>query len=281
MMKDLFTIGEMAELFNINIRTLRYYDDIGILRPETTNPETGYRYYSTRQFERMNTIKYLRVLGMPLKKIALFFENRDVETLRLLLLEQQQETSEKMEALRQIERKLESRLESLHDALTAPVEEIREIRFGERQIAFLEEEIPLGEDLEYPIRRLERTHMLESVMFLGKVGVSISAERLEKRQFGQFSGIFVFLEEGDGYHGKRRCLPAGDYITVRFRGTHEGGAEYYEQLLCYAAEKGYALAGDSVEVTLIDAGFTNNEGEYVTEIQLPVGKSAVLFESTS
>ena len=47
-MKELFTIGEMAELFQINIRTLRYYDDIGLLRPETVNPETGYRYYSTK-----------------------------------------------------------------------------------------------------------------------------------------------------------------------------------------------------------------------------------------
>lgn len=271
-MKDLFTIGEMAELFDINIRTLRYYDDIGILRPEEINPDTGYRYYSTRQFERLNTIKYLRVLGMPLKKISLFFDNRDVETLRLLLLEQQRDTREKIKALKQIERKLDSRLAALDDALTAPVEEIREVQYGERQIAFLEEEIRLGEDLEVPIRKLERTNMLEPVMFLGKVGVSISEENLKNRQFGQFSGIFVFLEAGDRYCGKRRSLPAGNYITVRFAGTHEDGAAYYETLMQYASGRGYALAGDSVEVTLIDAGFTNDAGKYVTEIQLPVYK---------
>ena len=51
-MKELFTIGEMAKLFGVNIRTLRYYDEIGILCPETTDPDSGYRYYSTRQFER-------------------------------------------------------------------------------------------------------------------------------------------------------------------------------------------------------------------------------------
>lgn len=271
-MKDLFTIGEMAELFDINIRTLRYYDDIGLLRPEEINPDTGYRYYSARQFERMNTIKYLRVLGMPLKKIARFFKNRDVDTLRLLLLEQQQDTREQMEKLRRIEKKLKLRLESLDDALTAPVDEIREIWYGERKIALLNEEIPLGGDLEYPIRRLERTNMLEPVMFLGKVGVSISAENLEKRQFDRFSGIFVFLEEGDGYCGRRQCLPAGNYITVRFSGTHEGGAAYYEKLLRYAADRGYVLAGNSVEVTLIDAGFTDDAAQHVTEIQLPVKK---------
>ena len=87
-MKELFTIGEMAKLFGVNIRTLRYYDEIGILCPETTDPDSGYRYYSTRQFERMNSIKYLRALDMPLKSIALFFEKRDVRSLQFLMEEE-------------------------------------------------------------------------------------------------------------------------------------------------------------------------------------------------
>ena len=64
----------MAKLFGVNIRTLRYYDEIGILCPETTDPDSGYRWYSTRQFERMNSIKYLRALDIPLKSIALFLK---------------------------------------------------------------------------------------------------------------------------------------------------------------------------------------------------------------
>ncbi len=57
-MQDLFTIGEMARLFEINIRTLRYYDDINLLKPEFIDSNSKYRYYSTKQFERLNTIKY-------------------------------------------------------------------------------------------------------------------------------------------------------------------------------------------------------------------------------
>ena len=72
-MKELFTIGEVAKLFDVNIRTLRYYDGIGLLKPERTDPESGYRYYSTRQFERLNTIKYLRALNMHIEKISDFF----------------------------------------------------------------------------------------------------------------------------------------------------------------------------------------------------------------
>ena len=48
--RNLFTIGEMGGLFRINIRTLRYYDEIGLLKPEVVDERTGYRYYSARQF---------------------------------------------------------------------------------------------------------------------------------------------------------------------------------------------------------------------------------------
>ena len=71
-MKDLFTIGETAALFKINIRTLRYYDKIGLLTPEKVDPDTGYRYYSTKQFERLNTILYLKALKCPLIKYPSF-----------------------------------------------------------------------------------------------------------------------------------------------------------------------------------------------------------------
>lgn len=115
-MKDLFTIGEMAKLFQMNIRTLRYYDEIGLVHPEETDERTGYRFYSTRQFERLNTIKYLRTLGMPLKKISLFFQNRDVQILEGLLREQQEEIQKQIEVLCQMERKLQYRLQDLKDA---------------------------------------------------------------------------------------------------------------------------------------------------------------------
>jgi DNA-binding transcriptional MerR regulator len=57
-MKEYFTIGEISKLFQVKIATLRYYDEIGLLRPEFTDEKTNYRYYSTQQFERLNSIKY-------------------------------------------------------------------------------------------------------------------------------------------------------------------------------------------------------------------------------
>ena len=81
-----FQIGEVARLFHISVSILRHYDKIGLLKPEYTDPETGYRYYSTRQFECLNTIRYLRALDMPLDQISTFLQNRNLDTIHNLLI---------------------------------------------------------------------------------------------------------------------------------------------------------------------------------------------------
>ena len=271
--KELFTIGEIGKLFHMNIRTLRYYDAAGLLKPEKTDPDTGYRYYSTKQFERLNTIKYLRALDMPIERIIRFFENKDTDTLMELLKEQQEEIRLHRERLDRIARKLERRIEQLNDALDSKLEEIRAVHLPRRQIAFLRREISLEEDLEYPLRELERRNDLNAVMFLGKVGVSVSREQLLRRQFDGFSEIFVVLEQEDGYEGAEEFLEESDYLLIRYSGTHKDAGTYYEKLLNYMEVHHLECCGDSVEITVIDSGFTNDTGKYITELQIPVKKT--------
>ena len=58
--------GEVSKLFHISVSSLRHYENVGLLLPEYTSPDTGYRYYGPEQFEVLNTIRYLRALDMPL-----------------------------------------------------------------------------------------------------------------------------------------------------------------------------------------------------------------------
>ncbi|MEY8337911.1 MerR family transcriptional regulator [Lachnospiraceae bacterium 62-35] len=269
-MKELFTVGEIGRLFDVNIRTLRYYDEIGLLPPEKVDEKTGYRYYSTKQFERLNTIKYLRALDMPLERIIRFFENKDTDTLMELLKEQQEETRILKSRLEKIEKKLKARIVQLSSAMDSRLNEIREIFIPERKIVFLRKEIPLEEDLEYPIRELEKQNHLSPVMFLGKVGVSISRKNVLSGMFHSFSGIFVFLEKEDEFEGKEECIPKGCYVIIRYSGTHREAEKYYVQLLEYIRQKGYECCGDSVEITLIDSGFTSDTDKFITELQLPI-----------
>ena len=70
----LFKIGEVAKMYHVSMGTLRHYEKEGLLTPEYTDENTGYRYYGVRQLEVLNTIGYLRVLDMPLRDQRLHSE---------------------------------------------------------------------------------------------------------------------------------------------------------------------------------------------------------------
>lgn len=268
-MKELFTIGEMARLFDTDVRTLRYYDEIGILRPEKVDGQNNYRYYSTVQFERMNTIKYLRALDMPLKKIECFLKNRDTDILMDLLREQHRATKCRMQELLRIQRKIENRMEQILDALESEVDTISVKKLPARRTAVLRKEIFPGDNLEVPIRQLERQQSLKAAVFLGKVGVSVAREDLLGGRYDRYSAIFVILEKEDQCDGQTAQLPAGEYLCVRFSGTHARSGIYYERLMAEMRAKGLLPAGDSVEITLVDSGMTADEEKFLTELQIP------------
>ncbi|QIB67874.1 MerR family transcriptional regulator [Aminipila butyrica] len=267
--RGLLTVGEMARLFHMNIRTLRYYDQLGILKPEYVNPETKYRYYSTNQFERMNTIKYLRALDVPLEKIASFFNEKDVNTMLSIFADQRERVLEKQRQLIQIERKLTNRMEQIQAALSAPYGQVTVKQLPQRELVLLEKDFTLADDLELLIRDLSRDHRLDEAIFLGKVGVSISQQDLEKNQIKRFSSIFLVLEAEDNFAESDGALPAASYATVQYQGTHQAAAPYYRLLLDYLAARGLKMTGDSVEITIIDWGMTNDSNKFVTELQIP------------
>lgn len=111
--KKLFLIGEVAKMFHISMGTLRHYEQAGLLTPEYTDPDTRYRYYGTRQFELLNTIRYLRVLDFPLAQIKTFLDNRDTDVIEEKLVHQKEVIARKQKELELISRKIDRRLEQL------------------------------------------------------------------------------------------------------------------------------------------------------------------------
>ena len=63
-------IGEFSTLTGISIHMLRNYDNIGLLKPEQVDYQTGYRFYGEKQIVQANRIQVLKSLGFGLKEIA-------------------------------------------------------------------------------------------------------------------------------------------------------------------------------------------------------------------
>ena len=66
----MYKIGEFSKITNIPISTLRYYDEIGVLKPDKINEESNYRYYTDVQVEEVKLINYLKSIGFSLNEIS-------------------------------------------------------------------------------------------------------------------------------------------------------------------------------------------------------------------
>src|SRR6476661_8840594 len=66
----MFRIGEFARMGQVSVRTLRHYDELGLLEPVEIDRFTGYRYYSTGQLPRLNRIVALKEVGLSLEQIG-------------------------------------------------------------------------------------------------------------------------------------------------------------------------------------------------------------------
>ncbi len=89
-------ISEFAKLTGVSVRTLHYYDEIGLLRPSYVDMQNGYRFYDKCCFERMQEILFYRELDFSLKEIELILTSPDYdkqsalkEQKRLLILKKE------------------------------------------------------------------------------------------------------------------------------------------------------------------------------------------------
>lgn len=66
----MFKIGEFSKLTQVSIRMLRYYEEMGLLKPDRVDDSTKYRFYSAAQIPTLNKITFLRDIGFSVSEIA-------------------------------------------------------------------------------------------------------------------------------------------------------------------------------------------------------------------
>ena len=103
-------IKEFAELTGVSVRTLHYYDEIGLLKPSEVDAQNGYRFYDENAFERMQEILFYRELDFSLKTIAEILSSPDYDKQqalsrqRKLLLAKKERLEQLIDALDSMEK---------------------------------------------------------------------------------------------------------------------------------------------------------------------------------
>lgn len=82
----MYKIGEFSVLTGSSVKTLRYYDQIGLLKPSSVDYYTNYRYYTNEQLQEFKKIEYLKKLGFTLEEIKL-----NLPSISIACLEQKKE----------------------------------------------------------------------------------------------------------------------------------------------------------------------------------------------
>src|SRR5512137_1427408 len=113
-----FTVSQLSGISGVSVRTLHYYDNIGLLAPDRTT-EAGYRLYGGNELKRLKEIKFLKEAGFGLREIA-----------RILALPEHDER-EALAGQRQLLLLQAERLQRLAEAIGRRLEGADEMNFSE------------------------------------------------------------------------------------------------------------------------------------------------------
>ncbi|GAC1431690.1 MAG: MerR family transcriptional regulator [Ktedonobacteraceae bacterium] len=118
-------IRDFAKLAEVSMTTLRYYDEIGLLKPIHVDPETSYRFYTIDQLPHLHRILAFKELGLGLTQIVeILDEGISPEALQGMLRLRQAQLQQHMQAEQEQLVRIEARLRSLEQGNCMPVYEV-------------------------------------------------------------------------------------------------------------------------------------------------------------
>ena len=262
----LYKIGMFAAMNHVTVKTLRFYEEQGLLLPALIQPENGYRCYTLSQMAVLHQITALKQAGFTLEEIVRINSGADEQA---VLRKKKAELLEKIaEITRQIAM-VDSYLSWKETWLSTPVliKTIPEIAVAYMRIR-----------LESYDGLFDR--MPEMGALMERAGCACAVPEYCFTAYPEpgyrDSDILVEICEAvakaKGEIGalKFKTLPAMQAACVYHRGSYRSFAESYEVVLRYIEENGYEIAGEIRESYIDGVWNRDDEREWLSEIQVPV-----------
>lgn len=273
----MFRIGEFSRIAQIPGSVLRYYDQIGLLKPAHIDQWTGYRYYSASQLPRLHRILALKELGLTLDQITqLVDEEISSQEMRGMLMlrkaQVEQTVHEEMMRLQQIE----ARLQFIEAPKKATFDIVLKNVPAQHYIS-VREVLP-NVDAALGIMRELFQFVPAQVNdnMLGHFTTVVHSETLESDRLDIELGAVLFnarkspVTLPNDRVLNATTLPAVDMMaTIVQVGGFENNCRTYGAIGLWVEENGYAIAGPGREV-LVKPPRIDQMDEMVTEIQFPV-----------
>ncbi|MBI5878262.1 MAG: MerR family transcriptional regulator [Chloroflexi bacterium] len=265
-------IGDFSKLSRVSVKTLRYYDEIGLLRPLQSDRFSGYRYYAVEQLRRLNRILALKDLGFALEQIAgLLDKDGSASELYRLLQAKRAELQAQIDEQQSRLVRIETRLRQIEQETAMPTYDVVVKTIEPQTVVYVHDTIPTYADLG---------------QLFGRVFAQLG--RLELKPVGAPVALYYDAEYRDhdvdveldipvnatsaAHETAIRQLPGGLMACLLHSGSYDAIGSAYTALMNWIESNGYRTVGPSREVYLRGPE-SGDASAYLTEVQLPVEKA--------
>lgn len=266
-MNKYFTIGEISKLFNIPVKTLRYYDDIGLFKPTLINQQNKYRYYSIDQFVIIDIIKNSKLMGMSLEEIKNVINHDSSIEDTLSIIDNQIDIFDlKISELLEIKNSMEKLRTTITDAMNSKSNEVFiEFNKERRYISYIYVSNNI-EEQEVNLRRaiLDVESKQREVYSIFGVGTLYEKYIVENNIVNMDIRYYI----DDKYDANNyNILPEGYYVSIIFDDNSYNKHKYYKKLADYIKNNSINVVGDFSETWIIPKSY---KGKEITLVKLEI-----------
>jgi DNA-binding transcriptional MerR regulator len=272
----MFSIGDFARIGGVSVRTLRYYEEAGLLQPAAVDPTTGYRSFSAYQLPRLHRIIALKDLGLSLRQLAPLLDELSAEQLRgMLLLKRAELRGQLAEDIARLGR-VEGRLRHIESEDQMPIDVVLKeipalraavIRCAQPDLDFYTM-VPVVEpafaELHQRLHDADVRTVGPSFVFYDAVSEDTLIPNVAVDVGNQPVPVDDLVTEV--------TLPAITAATTVHRGQpgHDVIGPLYAQLARWAEDHGYSVQGPGRDLFI--GPLEEGGSDFVTEHQLPIEK---------
>lgn len=269
----MFRIGEFSKMSKTTIKTLRYYDEEGLLEPETTDRFTGYRMYTTDQLIKLHKIQSLRQVGLTVMEVRSILEGSNAESiLRQRKTELIADIAESNEKLKRINFILQEQKGENFMNYQATVKELPGcVVYSKRMTvsdydAYFQVIPAIGQQLTEKYPDLKCT--VPAYCFI----IYLDGEYKEKDINVEFcEAVDSMRPDFDGIVFKQ--LEPATAVSVMHKGDYPDLGKAYAFAFKWIQENGYVVAGPPRESYIDGIWNKENKEDWLTELQVPILKA--------
>lgn len=220
------TVKDVSEITEVSIRTLRYYDEIGLLKP-TKLTEAGYRLYDNKALEKLQEIMFFRELEIPLMDIKKIMDNPNYDKEQALL------------AQKSLLEQKRNRLNGIIELITDVMKGVNTMSFG----AFSNEEIQ--KMANHTLECMPKETLDEQVQKYG------SMEKYKEHLVSGFANEQATADLLKWYGSKEKAIEAvmqSTGNTKEIRQEQEDTAKIYKQFMTAKEANDIDMAHSAVEM---------------------------------